>query len=136
MRLPPQESPEPTPGAIFSSAFAVDSYGGMAQLWSSGHLRTRHKNMQTRIRYRVRNRKRSSLLWRRTRRLLVSPKFKWVVLALAFVLGSNFNSEIKSDIAKADVIINNGIPEPSTISLMVCGGVVLSFFVRKKQKNP
>ena len=95
--------------------------------------------METKIRYRVRTRRRSkvSLFWHHFQRRLIDQKIKWVVLALAFLIGLHFNSETKRDVARADgIVINNGVPEPSTVSLLVCSGAALLFFVRKKQKNP
>jgi hypothetical protein len=109
----------------------------VARLFTLGIIRN---YMETRIRYRVRTRRhrKFNLFWRRSRHRLNDRKIKWVVLALAFVIGLHFNSEIKRDIARADgvVIISNGIPEPSTVSLMICSGAALLFFTRKKQKNP
>ena len=53
MTMPPNNSPEPPPIAFFGSAFAVDSYGGAAQLWSLGGItrnnhRTYYGTKQTR----------------------------------------------------------------------------------------
>lgn len=72
---------------------------------------------------------------RRSKCLFANPKCKWIVLALAFVIGLQFNSETKSDTAKANDIIITVVPEPPAISLIVCGGVALLFFARKKQKH-
>ncbi|MEJ0091186.1 MAG: hypothetical protein WDM80_15760 [Limisphaerales bacterium] len=37
MRTPPNQSPEPTADCAGSSAFAVDTFGGVAQLSTLGH---------------------------------------------------------------------------------------------------
>jgi len=90
--------------------------------------------MEARIRYRVRTRRRRNTLGRRVKRLLKKPNTRWVVMVIAFMIGSFLNSKTQSDTAYADTVVVVGIPEPSTVSLVICGAGFL-FFSLKRRKH-
>ncbi len=92
--------------------------------------------METKIRYRVKARRRRSFWGKFSKRFIQNPRFKWVVICIAFVIGAHLNGETKHNSAYADgVVIINGIPEPSSVSLMVIGGAAILLLRSRNQSR-
>jgi hypothetical protein len=68
----PNTAPEPMPFGALGSAFAVDSFGGVAQLLSLGHLTMNSKCPVCSHHFRLRERKRF-ITWHLTRRPIPCP---------------------------------------------------------------
>jgi hypothetical protein len=92
--------------------------------------------MEKRLRRRTRLRKRRSI-WSKISKDLVHRRwFKWAIVFLAFALGSSLSgkSGLVSSAFAGFVSINNAVPEPSSISLLV-GGATLFFLACKQRKK-
>lgn len=89
--------------------------------------------MEIRIRYRIRTRRRRNTIGRRCQGILKRQDTKWAVLVIAFMIGAFLNGKTQSDTAYADTVIITGIPEPSTVSLIVCSAGFIFFALRSRK---
>jgi hypothetical protein len=88
--------------------------------------------MGTRLRRRIRFRKRRGV-WSKISKDLVHRRwFKWAVIFAAFALSQSLHNGHGAGSAFADVF-QNPIPEPSSISLLVGGAALL--WLQHKRKN-
>ncbi len=91
--------------------------------------------METRMRHRVKMRRHRTFWEKFSKRFVLNPKFKWVVFTIALMIGASFHNETKGSSAYAGgIIISNGVPEPSSVSLMVIGGAAF-LLARRRRKS-
>jgi hypothetical protein len=85
-----------------------------------------------RRRIKIRIRRRAGLLRQFSNNFVKRRWVKWVIVFIAFALGASLH-EKKAISAYADTIIIGGIPEPSSVSILI-GGAALIWLLRGRRK--